>query len=106
MYVCPVDNRHAPHHYKRQRPYAFMNREDYYSFSEYSFQLDETIDFGKWIENCLNASRSVLIVIAPSSGSQFKLRIIYSVPPEAKEHRVPDICTIEQFHKKVGLNAS
>ena len=106
MYVFPVDNRHAPHHYKRQRPYAHMKRGDDYWFSEYSFQLDETIDFGKWIENCLNASRCVLIVIAPFFGSHFKLRIIDSVPPEAKEHCIPDICTIEEFHKKVGLNAS
>ena len=82
-----------------------MDRGDCYYFSEYSFQLDETIDFGKWIENCLNASRCVLIIIAPFFGSQFKLRIIDSVPPEAGEHRVPNIYTIEQFNKKVGLNA-
>jgi len=104
MYVCLIDNRHAPH-YERQRPYARMDRGDDYWFSEYSFQLDETIDFGKWIEYCLNASRCVLIIIVPFFGSRFKLRIIDSVPPEAEGHQVPDISTIKQFHK-VGLNAS
>lgn len=103
MYVFPVDNRHAAHHYKRQIPYALMKRGDC-SF-EYLFQLDETINFGKWIKSCLNASRCVLIVIAPFFGSQSKLRIVDSVPPEAKGYLVPNIRTVEQFHK-VGSNAS
>ena len=65
MYVCPVDNRHTPPHYKRQKPCARMKRGNCEDFDKYFFQLDETIDFVKWIENCLNTSRCVLIIIAP-----------------------------------------
>jgi hypothetical protein len=76
-----------------------MRRGDY-SFSKYSFELD----FGKWLETCLNASRYVLGVIALFFGSRFKLRIIDSVPPGAKKHALPEIFTIEGYHK-VNLNA-